>query len=60
MRWDELRWRRTQDVIVWAIGAAGLVNELFLVDKPRPEAFPILAVVLGLPFARRADRAAAS
>lgn len=56
MPWSEQRWRRVQDVIVWSIGAAGLVNELFVEPRPRPEAFPILAVVLGLPFARRADR----
>lgn len=56
MRWNEQLWRRTQDVTVWSIGAAALVNELFLQSRPRPEAFPIIAVVLGLPFARKQDR----
>lgn len=56
MRWNDQVWRRTQDVVVWSIGAVALANELLVLERPRPEAFPIIAVVLGLPFARKADR----
>jgi hypothetical protein len=59
-QWNESVWRRVQDVTIWAIGAAALINELFVQDRPRPEAFPIIAGILGYPFARRADKKAAA
>lgn len=57
LRWNELLWKRTQAVTLWLFGAAGIVNELFIQPKPRPEAFPIIGVLVGLPFAQAFDRA---
>ena len=57
MRWNEQVWKRTQAVVLWALGAAGIANELFIVPKPRPEAWPIIGMLVGLPFAQAFDRA---
>lgn len=57
MRWNEAVWKRTQAVVLWALGAAGIANELFIVDKPRIEAWPIIFGLLGLPLVSEADRA---
>ena len=57
LRWNETVWKRTQAVTLWCLGAAGIVNELFLERKPRPEAWPIIGALLGLPFAQAFDRA---
>ena len=53
---DPEKWRRFQDSVVWMIGACGLANELLVQPRPRPEAIPVIFLVLGLPFARKADR----
>lgn len=57
IRWNETVWRRTQAVVLWLLGAAGIANELFLVARPRPEAWPIIGMLVGLPFAHGLDRA---
>lgn len=54
-RWNETVWERTKAVTLWTIGAVGVVDELFIRDRPRPEALPILGVLLGLPFVQRAE-----
>jgi hypothetical protein len=56
MRWNEAIWKRTQAIVLWALGAVGIANELFVVPKPRPEAWPILGLLVGLPFAQAFDR----
>ena len=57
IRWNETVWRRTQAVVLWLLGAAGIANELFVVARPRPEAWPIIGMLVGLPFAQAFDRA---
>jgi hypothetical protein len=57
IRWNEQVWKRTQAVALWLLGAAGIANELFIVPKPRPEAWPIIGMLVGLPFAQAFDRA---
>ena len=57
LRWNEPIWKRTQAVVLWALGAAGIINELFIEAKPRPEAWPIIGMLVGLPFAQAYDRA---
>lgn len=50
-RWD----RRIRDLVLWAIGIYALWNELFQEPEIRPLAIPIIAGVLGFPFAALAD-----
>lgn len=46
-RWE----KRTRDLIIFGIGAAGVVNELWFVETIRLEALAFLSAVLGVPFA---------
>lgn len=50
-RWD----KRVRDLVLFAVGIAGIVNELFLSDEPNPTALVFLATIVGVPFVLRAD-----
>lgn len=56
LRWNDRIWKRTQAVLLWVIGAAGIVNELFIEKAPRPYAWPIIGALIGGPFALEFDR----
>jgi hypothetical protein len=60
LRWSDSIWDRIQRVVLWVLGAAGIVNELFLRPTPRPVTYPLIAMLLGLPFAQAFDRARTS
>lgn len=53
-RWT--KWNlRIRDLVLWLIGIGAVVNELFAREEIRPLAPPIIAALLGLPIALRAD-----
>lgn len=58
-RREEDRWslwdKRVRDAILFVIGVAGIVNELFLISDPRPSALLFLGSLVGLPFVLQAD-----
>jgi hypothetical protein len=56
-RWSDSIWERVQAVTLWTIGAAASVHELFIRSTPQPEAYPLIAALIGVPFARAFDRA---
>lgn len=56
LRWNEPVWNRVQAIVLWTLGAAGIVNELFIEPRPRPEAFPIIGLLVGLPIAKAWDQ----
>lgn len=49
--WD----KRLRDAVLFVIGAAGIINELFLVPEPRVSSFVFLTSLVGLPFVLQAD-----
>lgn len=56
LRWNEPIWNRTLAVILWAIGVAGIINELFIVDSPRPAAAPFIIAAIFFPPAQAWDK----
>jgi len=51
-----VRWRdRTRDACFLILGLAGTANQLFFATPPNPVLYPILAALLGLPFALALD-----
>lgn len=54
VEWE--RWRdRTRDACFLVLGLAGTANQLFFASPPNPVLYPILAALLGLPFALALD-----
>jgi len=54
VEWE--RWRdRTRDMCFLVLGLVGTANQLFFADPPNPVLYPILAALLGLPFALALD-----
>lgn len=49
--WD----KRIRDAILFVVGIAGIVNELFVIAGPRPSALLFLGSLVGLPFVLQAD-----
>lgn len=50
-RWD----KRLRDLVLFLIGIAGVINELWIEDTPRYVSLIFLGSILGIPFALRAD-----
>lgn len=50
-KWDT----RLRDSILFIVGIAGIINELFYVASPRPQALVFLASIVGLPFVFAAE-----
>lgn len=46
---------RIRDAVIFVIGIGGVVNELFVLDDPRPSALVFLASLIGVPFVLSAD-----
>jgi hypothetical protein len=49
--WD----KRLKDLVLYFIGCAGVINELWFEDQPRPPVLFFLITVLGLPLVQKAD-----
>lgn len=49
--WD----KRVRDGVLFVVGIAGIINELFVVAGPRPSALLFLGSLVGLPFVLQAD-----
>ena len=47
--------KRVRDAIIFLVGIGGCINELFIVDEPRPSALVFLASLVGVPFILQAD-----
>lgn len=47
--------KRIRDAIIFVVGIAGSINELWVVDYPRPYALAFLASLIGVPFILHAD-----
>ncbi len=58
-RRSEDRWavwdKRVRDGVLFTIGVAGIINELFLLGDPRPSSLLFLGSLVGLPFVLQAD-----
>lgn len=53
-RWEQ--WNtRIRDIVLFVIGVAGIINELFLIAEPRPSSLVFLGSLVGLPFVLNAD-----
>lgn len=50
-RWD----KRLRDIVLFIVGIAGVVNELWIEPEPRLYSLIFLGSILGIPFALRAD-----
>lgn len=50
-RWD----KRVRDSIIFAVGVAGVVHELFIVEDPRASILIFLGSLIGVPFVLQAD-----
>lgn len=50
-RWD----KRVRDSIIFAVGVAGVVHELFIVAEPRASILIFLGSLIGVPFVLQAD-----
>lgn len=49
--WD----KRLRDILLFAVGVGGVINELWVQSEPRPYALIFLGSILGVPFVLRAD-----
>lgn len=49
--WD----KRVRDAILFTVGVAGIINELFILGDPRPSSLLFLGSLVGLPFVLQAD-----
>ncbi len=47
--------KRVRDSIIFLVGIGGCINELFVVNQPRPAALVFLASLIGIPFVLSAD-----
>lgn len=47
--------KRIRDLVIWVIGVAALINELFIKEEPATGTLVFLAGVLGIPFILKAD-----
>ena len=58
-RRDDDRWhiwdKRVRDAVLFVVGVAGIVNELFIISSPRPSSLLFLGSLVGLPFVLNAD-----
>lgn len=55
------RWSvRIRDTIIFGIGSLGVLNEMFLVEEPRPSMLIFIGSLLGLPIVLGADERRAS
>jgi len=50
-RWD----KRVRDSIIFLVGTAGVVHELFIVPEPRVSILIFLGSLVGVPFVLSAD-----
>ena len=55
-RWD----KRIRDTVIFTVGVAGVIHELFLVGEPRAAALIFLGSLIGVPFVLSADDRRAS
>jgi hypothetical protein len=51
-RWDQ----RVRDTIMFVVGVAGVIHELFIVEEPRAYALLFLGSLIGMPFVLGADK----
>lgn len=47
--------KKVRDFVLWLVGVAGVINELFIVPDPRPSALIFLGSLIGVPFVLGAD-----
>lgn len=50
-RWD----RRVRDSIIFLVGTAGVIHELFIIEEPRISILIFLGSLVGVPFVLSAD-----
>lgn len=53
-RWGRYE-KRVRDLVIFAVGIGGVINELFVLENPRLVALPIIASLIGVPFVLNAD-----
>lgn len=46
---------KVRDTIIFIVGVFGVINELFIVENPRPSILIFLGSLIGIPFVMGAD-----